>query len=221
MKKLLIVCFTLISFRTAAQQTEYSLHLGSGLFSFGGESAQNTSFINQNYTNNPYGTKSGFSYSICAQIQRATKWNFIYGLQAGYESLSSKIMINDVYLDDMIFSVNEQTILTNQFININPFLGYRFKLGIPLDLTAGADYGLGISSKERAETFSPDVTVDNERKIPGLDFRLRFGLATYYKKVGFNVGYSYGLTNYTAEMIGANRENYSRFIRFGISYKIN
>ncbi len=83
----LILSLFLIS-SLSAQNTEFTVHLNSGLFSFGGNSATNSSIIIvsdvasvDNYTNNPYGTEKALSYGLAAQAQRITNRNLILGLQ--------------------------------------------------------------------------------------------------------------------------------------------
>ncbi|MDZ7658259.1 hypothetical protein [Fodinibius sp.] len=104
MRKLGVLLLPFIFFSTAyGQSTEFSVHFNSGLSSFGGESATESSFIiasdvssEGNYTNNPYGTKKKLSYGFSAQFQRITRHELILGLQTGYEVLRSQVRIDDV-----------------------------------------------------------------------------------------------------------------------------
>ncbi len=234
MRRYLIILI-LISFIQfcQGQKLEYSVQLGSGLFSFGGKSSTNTSFLNisdqsniSNYTNNPYGQKSGFSFSISSQIQKLTLTKKIFGLQIGYESLTSKVTLIYYPGGDFIYSppINcGQTYLMNHFINLFPYFGQRFVIkSIDLDLTGGADFGFCTESEENGSALinNTKYTSNVSRDKPSLDFRLRAGLTAYYKKTGLSIGYSYGLTNYTPRIMGANLEEYSRLFRFGIIYKI-
>ncbi len=234
-KRVIILTFVLIGIIAVSygQSTEISIQAGSGLFSFGGESATKTSFINvsdvasiPSYTNNPYGKYNGFSYGFGAQIQHMTKSAFIFGLQICYESLSSKVKIDGVSGPFGTWSVVEgKTILTSNFININPFIGKRFELlgNINTDFKFGFDFAACLSSKEKFDiALSPgnNITGSMDRSKPNLDFRPRIEMVNYYKKVGLSIGYSYGLTNYTPEMDGANMENQARYFRLGLSYII-
>ena len=114
------------------QQRQFSFQLNSGLFSFGGSSASETSFFNvgdgntiSGYTNNPYGKNSSFSYGLGVQAQKITPKNFIYGLQLSYESLSSKLTIDNAY-GEITWTVEDgETVLTNNFINLFPSVGQR------------------------------------------------------------------------------------------------
>src|ERR1700689_792756 len=83
-----------------AQKTETSISFNSGLFSFSGQSAEGTTFINYDattksgYTNNSYGSKNALCYGFSFQRKRIAGWNFILGYDLGYEVLRSKISIN-------------------------------------------------------------------------------------------------------------------------------
>ena len=87
MKKSLLITLSLLFILTAhGQKNEYSLSLNSGLFSFGGNYAVNTTFINlaaspysSGYTNNPYGTKNGIAIGLSGNFKHLTKQNFIFG----------------------------------------------------------------------------------------------------------------------------------------------
>jgi hypothetical protein len=233
-KVLLLLCALFqISF-CPAQTTDLALELNSGLFSFGGASAERTSFINlsdvanmSSAANNPYGRRSGTSFGFAMQLRRITKSNFLFGFQAGYESLASKIKIDGAFGESAtVMVVNDgKAILRNEFVNAYPFAGKRFQVFGPVstDLSLGLDLGFGLSSKECSE-FSSDqdkhYTFTAERRKPDIDWRPRLELVNYYRRVGLSLGYSFGLTNYTSRMVGANRTNQSRYARIGLNYLI-
>ncbi|MEO7991714.1 MAG: hypothetical protein ABI663_19330 [Chryseolinea sp.] len=231
---LTLILNVIITAFSYGQSTEISVQAGSGLFSFGGESATKTSFLNvsdissiPSYTNNPYGKYSGFSYGFGAQVQRISRSTLIYGLQVSYESLSSKVKIDGAYGKTNWAPTIEdgETILTNNFVNLNPFIGKRFELksNVKIDFKFGFDFAACLSSKEKYDittTQGDNITGSVERNKPNLDFRSRIEMVNYYKKVGFSIGYSYGLTNYTSGLVGADRVNQSRYFRLGLSYII-
>jgi hypothetical protein len=215
-----------------AQKGQISFHLNSGLFSFGGSSAAESSFLLisdvstiSSYTNNPYGMSSSTSWGFGVQIQKVTKKNFLYGIQLGYESLSSKLDLDYAYGEITWFADEGETILTTNFFNIYPSIGQRFKLfkGVDTDVLAGFDFGIGLSSKEHYSLTTnqgDEISGTNDRDTPNLDFRPRIEMVNYYKSFGFTIGYSHGLTNYQAELDGANREVFSRYLRLGLSYRL-
>ena len=227
----LLFCVPILGF---GQKTEYSVQVNSGLFRFGGESATKTSDLilgsgqpGINYTHNPYGKKVGLCYGLAAQVQKVNSKNFIYGLQAGYETLRSKVALKYAYSlvnYAMPIQVSGKTILRHNFINANPFVGKRFVLNnISLDFNAGLDFGYCLKSHEKGKATDNNgqtYTSDRERDKPGLDTRGRLGLAAYYHQIGFTAGYSVGLKNYTPALEGLNRANYARLIRFGLAYRI-
>ena len=107
MKKTIKILLLILSITKGfSQKTELKICLNSGLFSFSGESAEANSqfnlFSNSNsgYTNNPYGTKSGFSYGISLNLQRVNKVNLIIGINSGFQTNKSKITINSVFGND-------------------------------------------------------------------------------------------------------------------------
>ncbi len=229
----LLILIALFSAQIFGQTTEYSVQLTSGFFSFRGSDAGSSTWYNgytnhTGYTNNPYGRESGFSYGITFQAQRVTKWHFIYGLQAGYESLSSKIKIDYVWTTENVPANNSKTILTNRFFNFHPFLGARMHIihGIKTDLTVGSDFGFCSSSEEKATVHTSQGNYDTKLKRvkPKVDSRLRVDFINYYKHIGLLIGYSYGLTNYEAGAIGAepmpySPKVYSQMIRLGLVIK--
>jgi len=216
------------------QQVAYSIHANSGLFRFGGQSATKSSGLvlgsgrpDINYTNNPYGKNVALSYGLAAQVQKVNPKNLIYGLQAGYEILQSKVYLQHAYT--LVSSApapkaSGETVFQHNFINAHPFLGKRFILNqITLDLSAGLDLGYCLQSHEKGkatDNSGQTFISDKDRAKPGLDTRPRLGITAYYHQVGLTAGYGHGLKNYTPQTEGANLENYARLIRFGLVYKI-
>lgn len=75
-----------------SQKTEFAIGLNSGLFSYGGESAGGSTFLNHHpiktYTNSIYGAKNGLSYGLSANLKRlAANKHLILGIDLGYEVL--------------------------------------------------------------------------------------------------------------------------------------
>ncbi len=216
-----------------AQKTEINFNAYSGLFSFRGDGATSNSwiisypFINipTKYTIDPYGKKSGFSYSLEFQGQRLTKGENIYGLGISFEEVTSRVNIYKVgvsgdpaYLE---YSANGETKLKNIFVTLNSFVGHRFSYHkMTFDLLAGSDLAFCLSSKEKgsATTNNKDnFTVENNKAKPSIDLRPRIQLKTQIKKLGFLVGYSFGLTNYQTQN---NPKTYSSFLRLGLSCQL-
>lgn len=232
MKKLLLTIGTLLTLILAhGQKTEYRISLNSGLFSFAGPDAGETTFITFNdqtqwaYTNNPYGSKGGLSYGFSANVQRVTKQHFILGLDFGYEILRSKVSIYGIAGTEFDgLSAEGQTYLNSDFTNVYPFLGYRIiDKTITLDLTGGIDIAHCLSTKEDGEATDSNgkkYETSKDRKTIKNEVRPRIQLSTGFKKVGLYVGYSYGLTNYTFQY-RPQLESYARLLRFGLTYQIN
>ena len=233
MKKILLTITALLILTIAhGQITEYRISLNSGLFSFTGLSASATSSIipgdqlNLSYTNNPYGSKSGLCYGLSGNIQRVTKQNFILGLDLGYEVLRSKVIINQIdgSTVESIYPATGKTFLNNNFLNTNPFFGYRIvSKPIVLDITAGIDYAYCLNANEAGHATDSNgrkYETSRERKTIKSEVRPRIQISTNYKEFGLYLGYSYGLTNYMSGYWGGTWESYARLLRFGLTYQI-
>jgi hypothetical protein len=232
MRKLALLFIQIIFISSAyGQNTEYSLHLNSGFFSFGGSSTTSNTimierrFSNDAYTNNPFGRNYAVSYGLSGQIQRVTKGKFIIGFQSGFEAMRSSVNITDVadYSGNLI-PASGNTVFKHSFINIYPNLGYRFNVqGLNLDLTIGPEVGVILNSKEIGDAQLSDgttVKTNYDRHKPENDYRIRSSLTIHYKNWGFSTGYSYGLSNYMSGYVGGVNKATSRFIRLGIEYRI-
>lgn len=235
MKKL-ILTLTSVFFLTITygQKTQFGVSINSGLFSFVGQSAESTSFINfsdqtnSGYTNNPYGSKSGFCYGLSGNIKRISKRNVIFGLDLGYEILRSKVTINKISgftgTSTYEYDASGQTFLNSNFINLNPFFGYRISAKqINFDITGGLDIGYFLNTDEKGNATAINGTkyeTSIDRKTLKWDKRLRVQLSVDYKKLGLYLGYSFGLSNYMNGYVGGTNEAYSRIFRFGMSYQI-
>lgn len=218
---------------TFAQHLEYAIHLNSGLSSFGGKSAVHHSFIIMsdvaaidNYTNNPYGKKKTLSYGLGGQIQYFTNLNLIAGIQAGYEILRSRVGINGISgeFSGIPQVTSGETTLYHGFMNLYPHAGKRIHLNkTDIDLMIGPEFGFNTFSREKGRADIEDkiqIETNTERHDPGTDVRIRPSLSVSYKSWGITAGYSYGLKNYSENLIGADRKRFSRCIRFGITYRI-
>ena len=243
MKTLLL---TFLSFfvlmHLSAQNIELSVQANSGLFHYSGNSAVSTSAIyqgstpQQNYTNNPYGGKNGFSYGGDIQAQYVSKNGFIWGLQAGYEVLRSKLDVigyNPItfYLSPGPNSigyqipVKGQTFLQDQDIDFNPYIGYRLLIGkIKLDLMPGIDLGFDMNSYDKGKATDNDGTVyrtDLKLLNPPTDVRFKLGVAATYKRFGITAAYLHGLTNlYKNTTVNGSDDAHSELLSFGITYRI-
>ena len=231
-----------------AQKLELSVQASPGLFHYSGNSTTATSFIllgasdQQNYTNNPYGNKNGFSYGGSLQAQLVSKGGFIIGLQAGYDVLRSKVDINEVYLSE--FQIETTPIidpaplpakgasyLKNQQINVSPYIGYRVNgKKISVDLMPGLDIGFSTNTYDKGSattTTDPATTYKTNREITNVptDVRLKFGAALNYSRYALIASYAHGLTNYESRMIGdgapvPSYEAHSELFKLGIGYRI-
>lgn len=249
MKKYLLILTPLMlsGMRLCAQKLEVSVQANTGLFHFAGKSTTATTQVLQgsttgnamNYANNPYGNKNGFSYGGSIQAQTVSKGGFIVGLQGGYELLRSKVEVNKyspitsvlygdylpIAANDPSFAVTGHVAFQSQSINLNPYVGYRFKLNkVKLDILPGMDIGLILDSRDKGEVKDKDgkiYKVDNKRSKAPTDVRLRLGAVASYGRYGLNASFAHGLTNYMKNYIGdASFNAHSEYFRLGLSYRL-
>ncbi|QNF33307.1 hypothetical protein HUW51_11415 [Adhaeribacter swui] len=229
----LIILFTSTSV-AFGQSLEFSAQVNSGLSWFGGGSAASRSFIivsdvanSANYTNHPYGKMPGVSYGVSAQVQKITSKNWLFGAQAGYEVLRSKLKVNEIssFAARVITITEGQTVLRNTFINTHVFFGRRLHRGNwDIDVTAGPEMGLGQNSHENgfATENNGNKYISNlDRTHLKTDWRARLQVAAYYRKIGLSLGYAHGLSNYQSNLEGANFKTYARITRLGVIYRFN
>ncbi len=233
MKKTTLLLLPLIFAATAyGQSTEYSFHINTGLFSFGGDAATKHSAMvvsdvltQDNYTLNPYGKEQLFSYGLLVQGNYLTPGQVIFGVQAGYEILRSRVTIDELTGEFPGPPPPEsgQTTLTHGFVTLYPAVGYRFMFNeIAVDLSAGPEIGVRINGQERGEVILQNggvIDTDTERSSPNTDLRIRPSLMVMYKNWGVTAGYSYGLTDYSDDLLQPDGKVFSRYLRFGVAYK--
>jgi hypothetical protein len=239
MKNTFTILLLVLTFSQAySQKTELKISLNTGLFSFTGNAA---TLYTQIYsaqpffisTINPYGKKSGLSGGLSLNVQRVLKENIIFGMNAGYQSNQSKVLINAVIQGDTTNSVFEnakgQSFVTNSSIMVYPFCGYRFQINkFPIDVVGGINLDFINTTKEKGsatDTNNTEYNVAADMKSINLDVSPKIQLATEYKKFGIVVGYSRGLVNYQQGYYAnpndtETKEVYSKNINFGITYRL-
>lgn len=228
----LLLPLCLLALTASAQSTEYSLQLNSGLFWFGGESADRYSQINQsssaggNYTNSPYGARPALSAGVSVQGQRITARHLVLGLNVEAEWLRSKVLLDRINgAEGTAVAATGKTIYRHSFITAHPHLGWRFPVGkVAIDVTAGPEVGYNLGSQERGKAISTAETVTtNKDRDASLDVDLRFrgGVAVSYRRYGGYAGYSHGVSNYQGNLDCGSSEARARLLRFGLTYRLN
>jgi hypothetical protein len=229
MKKLVLALFC--CFGTAqlfAQKIEITAGLHTGFMHFAGKSTQSTSFINSFtsvYTNNTYGRNSGTGFGADVQAQLVLLKSFIIGVQGGYEALKSNIDINSINISDASIAATGTTSFKANYININPYIGYRLPVPvINVDVLAGLDIAYVSNAKDKGSVKDSNGTIYNvDRKVTTIstDNRVRFGVAASFKRIGVTANYSRGLTNYYEGIIGGGpMDAHSEIVRLGLTYKM-
>lgn len=230
MKKIFtfFLIITVIPVSLKAQRLELRASLNSGFYSYRGSGASAVSRINSaEYTNDPYGSKGGISYGFSFNLRKVVNPHFIFGADLGYEMLRSKVNLDyqDV-IGDIASSFKGTTYLNNSFINLFPYAGGRFYIDKQqFDLIGGLDIGYVLSSREKGHAKSTDnaafdIKTSRDRLGIRTDLRPRIQLSTEFEDgIGLYAGYSHGLRNYTAGLIGVTKDTYSRMWRIGLTYR--
>lgn len=230
---MIITSFIFLFNFSKGQTMEYFINIDGGMYALRGNGTTSLTWLIPSnplgqswFVENPYGSIPALSYGISGQVQRVTNKKIIFGADLGFEILRSR-----ENLENLANEITGSTVLTNHFFNITPFLGYRIISGndLKIDCTVGIDMGYylygettgqeiepnGSTIKTNTSTSNGDLIVINA-SLP-IDLRPGSQLRFYYKHYGIYIGYSYGITNY----LGSSLENaYSRFVRFGLNYKI-
>lgn len=224
-----------LCFVSLAQKSEVYVGLHTGMLGYSGSSAVHSSIIvepgnqfsNNGYTNDQFGKKikPGIGFSAFFQIIR--KNNFIWGLSSGMEVLKNKVKIVAISTPANNFPATGATIFTCDYVNVQPFAGYRFKIGPveTIDLFGGFDATIAKERRHekgsaRQDNTSFVSTTNRERDKIGFDPRLGLGTRVSYKRFSWEVSYWLGLKNVYAGYVGANMEARSRVVRTGLAYHI-
>jgi hypothetical protein len=234
MKYALLVAGSFLAAHTAmAQKTECSAQLVLGGMAYRGASAAATTSIEipdvlgfEPSTLNAYGKGLGFSYGLAGQVQHLTKGGSLFGAQAGYEMLRSRVKIQYVFSESSADPNAEgHTHLNHQFINTHVFFGHRFAVsGMDLDLTGGPEVGFLQKVREKGQaTYNnkqAEIKTDVARYVSTkADVRARLNLTGYYHRVGLSLSYAHGLTNYRKGYLGGTNDLSTQVFRAGLVYR--
>ena len=243
MKIKLFIFTTIISCLNLKAQNELRLSFNSGLFSYSGNAARSSTdiYIYDNtrtgYTIDPYGANNAFCYGLSLNFKSVSKKNLVFGLDTGYEILRSSVSIR--LLRNFTSSpwpgfesitgnavASGETVVTNSVINLNPFIGKRFKSkDVSVDLVGGFDFCHILSAREKGDAHidgNPDDNYKTNRNIKTInyDLRPRIQISLDYKRIGFYLGYCQGIISHSIENDNINSDVKSRFIRLGLTGKL-
>jgi hypothetical protein len=235
LRKIALILYGLLVISSSfGQKTELGISLNSGLFSFAGNSAAGTSFINSNamvfpaYTNNPYGSRMGWCDGVSVDLKRVNRGRFLLGISIGYEELRSRVSLTSVAVTNQTLqysvAAHGHTDLASRFINLFPSAGYRLMQSkLTIDLTGGLDLARCLSTRENGKAYASNgetFTTSRDRKTIAMDVRPRLQLSAAIHKTAVYVGYSYGLINYMSGYVGGVNNSYSRLLRVGLQYQL-
>ncbi|WP_312188722.1 hypothetical protein [Sphingobacterium sp.] len=226
---LLVVLFAgLTHFVSFSQSHELRLGITSGVSNFTGSGSDARSTLNggsqqEYYTNNPYGKKYGINLGGALNYRYVFANNVILGLEGAFERLQTKI---DLQGNEFINGSRGQTKLNQQFVNFNPFVGYRVGFEpMTMDIQIGMDVSKTLSIKESGSIEDKQgnkTSFDRDRgKVIDVDLRPRLQFNVNYERYTVFAGYSWGLKDYNNGLLGADpgaaRLN---VFRLGLQYQL-
>lgn len=237
MKNVLALTFLVLCINISwAQKTEFSAALSGETYNFRRPNSVKPPTLF--YSTSTLGTFSTFQFGsnlgfgVSTSWKRITKNNLIFGFEAGLDILRNKVQQNPRLfftadeLTKIILMPNEFVFnLNTNFLNFSPFLGSRFtEKPISLDFTIGMDIGYFVNSSVGVYDFAVNelikTSVQSKNYLVDFDFRPRVKIDVNYKKYSLNVSFAQGISNYLSRYPNANRQAYSRVLRFGLAYQI-
>ncbi|RYZ20721.1 MAG: hypothetical protein EOO16_15745 [Chitinophagaceae bacterium] len=219
----------------AAQKTELRVALNSGYSWYTGSGASKASFINYStqtasgYTNNVYGGRGALGYGLSLDLQRVTRYGLLLGFRAGPEVLRSRQQIIGVWVYDGFSNLqvpaSGSTRFSQTFLALSPFVGWRAAAGpVSLDASAGIEFAFALSASERGSVEGADGRRYSVTHSHGFndqhDGRYRFQLGANYRRYGVYAGLSTGQVNLRGGLRGNTTRAYSRYARFGLTWRL-
>ena len=236
MKTVTIISCLLFGFITfcSAQKTELRAELYSGIQGFSGNGTGKTTFMTFDsvfkgafYTNHPFGKKAGASIGAGLTFKIITKPGLFFSVSAAYEILKSSIALDSVYevgTTYKYYPATGKTSFRGNYLAFTPAIGYRFHvIGWPLDFSGGIAIARCLKTFENADANAngKGYHYGKEGTHPAADIRPALNATLVHKRMGYGIGYQWGIKNYYGQYIGGPQpEAYSRFLKLGLSYRI-
>ncbi len=214
-----------------SQETEVLVSGSLGLFHFSGASAEADSYLNitddeSGYTNNPFGSRPGLSWSGTASLRRVTKLGVVLGMEAGYVFQQSKTNILGVTEPEAstpIVTGKGSSNLTTQGVAVFPHIGYQVTINtIKISAITGFEPFFILKGEENGSAKADGVTYRaySERNSLDTDIRAKFQFGLSSGKFGVQVGYIHGLANYRDGYVGGTNLAFGRLFLIGASYSL-
>ncbi|MDR2274671.1 MAG: hypothetical protein LBF27_27435 [Sphingobacterium sp.] len=209
---LLLACIACtVPFAAFSQSHELRVGVTSGVSNFTGSGSTAKSTLNGSgqadyYTNTPYGKKYGINLGGAVNYRYVFANNFLLGLEGAFERLQTKV---DLEGNDFMNGSRGLTKLNQQFLNFNPFVGYRVTFEpMTMDMQFGVDIAKVLNSKENGSIEDKNgnktsFTYDRG-KVIDVDIRPRVQFNVNYDRYTIFAGYSWGLKDYLGGMDGGN-----------------
>lgn len=244
---IIVVSCMLILTVSHAQYTAFRVEAGSGLFHYHnipdhGVKEPYYSMFNffppssGGYANDPRSDQNNASYQFRLELQRTTRYHFIFGLGIGYESRSGSKELQ--YAFDVattnLYPATGTCDLHNNLIFSAPFIGYEFVFGkTSVDITTGFDLMFPVSNAHEVSTaiitasgqlLHNDSHSRTQIGYDAADARMNYRAEILRGHWGISLGYAHGIANEDGGTgilgIGTGAGNYSRFVETGIIYQV-
>lgn len=218
-----------IHFLALSQSHELRLGINAGFSNFTGSGSAALSSLNGTdkqsyYTNNPFGKKYGINIGGAINYRYVFSSNFLLGIEGSLERLQTKINLEG---NDFLNNSRGMTKLNQQFLNFNPFFGYRVLFEpMTMDIQLGVDLAKTMSIKEKGSVEDKQGNIteferDRGTDLMKVDVRPRLQFNVNYDRYTVFTGYSWGTKDYTSGMDGRSAQPTKlNVFRFGIQYQL-
>ncbi len=232
LKKIILASLFTCSIPILAFSQSHELRVGitSGSSNFTGPGSDSRSNLNGSspqdyYTNNPFGVKYGINLGGAINYRYVFSNNFLLGVEGAFERLQTKIYLQSTENTNNTIGMTK---LNQQFLNFNPFIGYRFSFEpITLDMQLGVDIANTLQIKEKGSIEDnkgneTEFEKDRGKDIMKMDLRPRLQFNVNYNRYTVFAGYAWGTKNYKGEMDGASSSDAARLnvFRLGLQFQL-
>lgn len=211
---------------------EVKIGINSGLMAFKGSNTNNHTTlwkdINQQdfWKNSPYGDQGAIILGASLNYKRISSNNWIFTLDAGYEFLRNKVVIDSIIdaQSGQRSAASGHSKMSFNFLNFNPMLGYRINLPIiSIDLQAGVDFAYLLSAEEKRDVrdaFGNIYQGITHNKPISMDVRPRAQINVNFPRTSWYIGYSEGVMNYLNDARQEEQKAISSMLRAGVQLSL-
>lgn len=211
---------------------EVKIGINSGLMAFKGSNTNNYTTLWKDFNqqdfwkNSPYGDQGAIILGASLNYKRISSNNWIFTLDAGYEFLRNKVVIDSIVdaQSGQRSAASGHSKMSFNFLNFNPMLGYRINLPIiSIDLQAGVDFAYLLSAEEKRDVrdaFGNIYQGITHNKPISMDVRPRAQINVNFPRTSWYIGYSEGVMNYLNDARQEEQKARSSMLRAGVQLSL-